>query len=70
MTADALPDLADIRTCYREVCGPAVSARVVGRIRKDQSVDNGLVLWCAGDNIWKGAAQNAIQIAEALIDSK
>lgn len=39
----------------------------VGRIRKDQSVDNGLVLWCAGDNIWKGAAQNAIQIAEALI---
>ncbi len=40
---------------------------LVGRIRKDQSTDNGLVLWCAGDNIWKGAAQNAIQIAEALI---
>ena len=40
---------------------------LVGRIRKDQSADNGLVLWCAGDNIWKGAAQNAIQIAEALI---
>jgi aspartate-semialdehyde dehydrogenase len=39
----------------------------VGRIRKDQSADNGLVLWCAGDNIWKGAAQNAIQIAEVLI---
>ena len=39
----------------------------VGRIRKDQSCDNGLVLWCSGDNIWKGAAQNAIQIAEALI---
>ena len=39
----------------------------VGRIRKDQSVENGLVLWCAGDNIWKGAAQNAIQIAEVLI---
>jgi aspartate-semialdehyde dehydrogenase len=39
----------------------------VGRIRRDQSVDNGLVLWCAGDNIWKGAAQNAIQIAEVLI---
>jgi aspartate-semialdehyde dehydrogenase len=39
----------------------------VGRIRKDQSVENGLVLWCSGDNIWKGAAQNAIQIAEALI---
>jgi aspartate-semialdehyde dehydrogenase len=43
---------------------------LVGRIRKDQSVDNGLVLWCSGDNIWKGAAQNAIQIAECLINSK
>ena len=40
---------------------------LVGRIRKDQSCDNGLVLWCAGDNIWKGAAQNAIQIAEKMI---
>lgn len=40
---------------------------LVGRIRKDQSADNGLVLWCSGDNIWKGAAQNAIQIAELLI---
>jgi len=39
----------------------------VGRIRKDQSADNSLVLWCSGDNIWKGAAQNAIQIAEELI---
>ncbi len=41
---------------------------LVGRIRKDQSVDNGLVLWCSGDNIWKGAAQNAIQIAEKMIE--
>ncbi|MBN1268009.1 MAG: aspartate-semialdehyde dehydrogenase, partial [Kiritimatiellae bacterium] len=41
---------------------------LVGRIRKDQSCDNGLVLWCAGDNIWKGAAQNAIQIAEKMIE--
>lgn len=40
---------------------------LVGRIRKDQSTENGLVLWCSGDNIWKGAAQNTIQIAEALI---
>ena len=40
---------------------------LVGRIRKDQSVENGLILWCSGDNIWKGAAQNAIQIAEELI---
>lgn len=40
---------------------------LVGRIRRDRSVENGLVLWCSGDNIWKGAAQNAIQIAEALL---
>lgn len=40
---------------------------LVGRIRKDHSCDNGLVLWCSGDNIWKGAAQNAIQIAECLV---
>ncbi len=40
---------------------------LVGRIRKDPTVDNGLMLWCSGDNLWKGAAQNAIQIAEALI---
>jgi aspartate-semialdehyde dehydrogenase len=41
---------------------------LVGRIRKDFSVDNGLALWCAGDNIGKGAAQNAIQIAEKMIE--
>jgi aspartate-semialdehyde dehydrogenase len=40
---------------------------LVGRIRKDDTVPNGLALFVAGDNIWKGAAQNAIQIAEALI---
>jgi aspartate-semialdehyde dehydrogenase len=40
---------------------------LVGRIRKDLSSENGLILWCAGDNIWKGAAQNAIQIAESMI---
>ncbi len=39
----------------------------VGRIRVDPSVENGLALWCCGDNIRKGAAQNAVQIAEAMI---
>lgn len=43
---------------------------LVGRIRKDQSCENGLVLWCSGDNVWKGAAQNAIQIAENLFGVK
>ena len=40
---------------------------LVGRIRPDTSVDNGLALFVAGDNIRKGAALNTVQIAEALI---
>ncbi|MCX7818511.1 MAG: aspartate-semialdehyde dehydrogenase [Kiritimatiellae bacterium] len=40
---------------------------LVGRIRRDPSTDHGLAMWCSGDNIWKGAAQNAIQIAEEMI---
>ena len=39
----------------------------VGRIRKDESVKNGLSMWVVADNIRKGAALNAIQIAERLI---
>ncbi|MEK7163409.1 MAG: aspartate-semialdehyde dehydrogenase [Patescibacteria group bacterium] len=39
----------------------------VGRIREDPTVKNGLVLWISGDNLWKGAAFNAIQIAEELV---
>ncbi len=40
----------------------------VGRIRPDLTDDDGLCLWCCGDQIRKGAATNAIQIAELLID--
>lgn len=39
----------------------------VGRIRRDLSVDNGLALWVSADQIRKGAATNAIQIAELLV---
>ncbi len=39
----------------------------VGRIRRDFSVESGLNLWCVADNIRKGAATNAVQIAELLI---
>lgn len=39
----------------------------VGRIREDRSVQNGLHLWVVGDNLRKGAALNAVQIAEHLI---
>jgi aspartate-semialdehyde dehydrogenase len=41
---------------------------LVGRIREDPSVANGLVLWISADNIRKGAATNAVQIAELLVD--
>jgi hypothetical protein len=40
----------------------------VGRLRRDFSVPNGINFWCVSDNIRKGAATNAIQIAEVLID--
>ena len=41
----------------------------VGRIREDVSIPNGIELWCVADNLRKGAALNAVQIAEALIKS-
>ena len=40
---------------------------LVGRVRKDESIRNGLVFWATGDNLRKGAATNAVQIAELLI---
>lgn len=39
----------------------------VSRIRRDPTVDNGLSFWCVSDNLRKGAALNAVQIAEALV---
>ena len=39
----------------------------VGRIREDLTSDRGLNLWCCGDQIRKGAATNAVQIAELLL---
>jgi aspartate-semialdehyde dehydrogenase len=38
----------------------------VGRLRRDETVANGLELWVVGDQIRKGAALNAVQIAEML----
>ncbi|MBL9216207.1 MAG: aspartate-semialdehyde dehydrogenase [Opitutaceae bacterium] len=45
----------------KEKCG-------VGRLRLDTALDNGLALWVSGDNLWKGAALNAIQTAEKMIE--
>ena len=43
---------------------------LVGRIRRDPTVESGLALFLAGDNLRKGAALNAIQIAELLLDTR
>ena len=40
----------------------------VGRIRRDESVESGVNLWVVADNIRKGAATNAVQIAQKLIE--
>jgi aspartate-semialdehyde dehydrogenase len=39
----------------------------IGRLREDLSSDNGLAFWCVSDNLRKGAATNAVQIAELLV---
>ena len=38
------------------------------RMREDPTVENGLAFWCVSDNLRKGAALNAVQIAEVLIN--
>jgi aspartate-semialdehyde dehydrogenase len=48
--------------------GAGEDVTLVGRIREDESVDCGLNMWVVSDNILKGAALNAVQIAEVLID--
>jgi aspartate-semialdehyde dehydrogenase len=45
-------------------------ATYVSRIREDPTVEHGLALWCVADNLRKGAALNAVQIAEVLVNRK
>ena len=45
-------------------------ATYISRIREDATVENGLTFWCVSDNLRKGAALNAIQIAESMINQK
>ena len=45
-------------------------ATYISRIREDITVENGLAFWCVSDNLRKGAALNAVQIAEALLKRK
>lgn len=50
------------------VFAAGTDACYVGRIREDKSVENGLNLWVVSDNLRKGAALNAVQIAELLLE--
>ena len=45
-------------------------ATYISRIREDATVENGLTFWCVSDNLRKGAALNAIQIAESMLNQK
>ena len=45
-------------------------ATYVSRIRKDPTVENGLQFWCVSDNLRKGAALNAVHIAELVVAQK
>jgi len=56
--------LADVPTPLAAAGG---DVSLVGRIRRDPTVERGLILFLAGDNLRKGAALNAVQIAEALL---
>ena len=56
------PDALDLRKPeYRD-------AVLVGRIREDPTIENGLNLWCVSDNLRKGAALNVVQIMEGLLE--
>ena len=45
-------------------------ATYISRVREDATVENGLSFWCVSDNLRKGAALNAVQIAEVLVNRK
>lgn len=70
---EAAPGLVvqdDIDNCiYPMACTAAgTNETYVGRIRRDESIDNGVNLWVVADNIRKGAATNAVQIAQKFIE--
>ena len=64
LTGIASAEYAQRRRRLMEAAGD--DATFVSRVRDDPTVDNGLSLWCVSDNLRKGAALNAVQIAELL----
>ena len=66
----ATPPGSDSRISRRRVTRSDIDDVLVGRIRRDPTVENGLVLFVVADNLRKGAALNAIQIAELLLERR
>jgi aspartate-semialdehyde dehydrogenase len=60
-------ELVDVPTPLKAA---GIDPTLVGRIRVDETVEHGLSLFLSGDNLRKGAALNAVQIAEALLDRR
>ena len=57
----------ELSACPNPLEATGKDAVFVGRVRKDPTVPHGLALFVVGDNLRKGAALNAVQIAEALV---
>lgn len=55
------------RTCPTPLQSEGITETLVGRVREDPFIANGLSMWVVADNLRKGAAQNAVQIAEEVI---
>ena len=71
----SFPNLILVDDISKEVYPMAIDSNghdevFVGRVRRDESVDNGVNIWVVADNIRKGAASNAVQIVEKLIQNK
>ena len=74
-TLKAFPNLIVVDDTSKELYPMAIDATghdevFVGRIRRDNSVKSGVNLWVVADNIRKGAASNAVQILQKLIENK
>ncbi len=70
MPGVTLQDNPDVNTYPMPIYAEGKDDVFVGRIRRDFTIENGLNLWIVADNLRKGAATNAIQIAEYLVDHK
>ena len=63
----AAPTAAERAEVPTPLDSAGVDRTIVGRIRRDETLENGLAMFLSGDNLRKGAALNTIQIAEELL---